>query len=217
MGVLVEGRATSLQMPVPAGADGVDPLLAWRVWRVDFRRTGVRGTAPYLCSITDEEPWPAGAPMKARCRTLPHDAPVGSCRCGVYGMTEPAPPPYGLPSAGFVAVGRVALWGNVVEHEGGFRAQYGYPQRLGFFCMRCLEERRAVAAVVVVPDSPYGPLCTHHRGRLGRPVAPILRQILDTYAIDLQPAAPLGAAVASAREPEMAANYWRGVIGGGIG
>ena len=29
-----------------------------------------------------------------------------------------------------VAYGKVALWGRVIEHEHGYRAQYAYPQSI---------------------------------------------------------------------------------------
>ena len=56
-----------------------------------------------------------------------HEAPHLGCTCGLHGTHEldllrrtrcPA------------VLGRVALWGRVIEHELGFRARYGYPQRL---------------------------------------------------------------------------------------
>jgi len=54
---------------------------------------------------------------------------------GVYAMRDELPH---RPSTEFVAkndtreiiYGRVALWGTVVEHEKGYRAQYGYPVEL---------------------------------------------------------------------------------------
>ncbi len=50
------------------------------------------------------------------------------CRCGLHAMR-------GTPSrsggrATRLSAGTVALWGRVVEHELGFRAEWGYPQRL---------------------------------------------------------------------------------------
>lgn len=199
-------------VPEHALADGLEPVLAWRVWRVALVRTGWRRREPILRAVSDDEAWLPGEPKRARCRTRPHTAPAQDCRCGLYGMIEPAPPPYGLPSGGFIAVGRVAFWGDVVIHPDGCRAAFGYPQLLGFFCMRCLEERRAEPAVIVVPDSPYGPLCSRHRGRLGMPVEPILEQLLATYAIERQLPEPLSRAMARAKEPEMNASYWRSVI-----
>ena len=34
-------------------------------------------------------------------------------------------------------VGRVALWGRVIEHEHGYRAEFAYPQRLALICQFC--------------------------------------------------------------------------------
>ena len=34
-------------------------------------------------------------------------------------------------------LGRVALWGRVIEHEHGYRARFAYPQRLRLLCQFC--------------------------------------------------------------------------------
>jgi len=34
-------------------------------------------------------------------------------------------------------IGTVALWGGVIEHELGYRAEFGYPQRLRLICPEC--------------------------------------------------------------------------------
>jgi hypothetical protein len=34
-------------------------------------------------------------------------------------------------------LGTVALWGRTVEHEFGYRAELGYPQRLRLVCFLC--------------------------------------------------------------------------------
>lgn len=215
MGIGTIDPALQVARPGSDAGDGSDPLLAWRVWRVGFRRTGIRKAEPFLRAITDDEAWTPREPKRATCRVYTHTAPAKECRCGVYGMAEPAPPPYGLPSAGFIAVGRVALWGAIEADADRYRATLGYPQRIGFFCTRCLEDRRAVPAVVVVADSPYGPLCYRHRGLRGRDVAPILQELLDRYAIDLQPTEPLARAISTARLPQMDASYWRTVVQNG--
>ena len=51
-----------------------------------------------------------------------HDAPTFTCKCGYYAMKHVAD----IPTA--KVYGRVALWGRVIEHAAGFRAQYAYPQ-----------------------------------------------------------------------------------------
>ena len=60
------------------------------------------------------------------------------------------------------------LWGRVVEHEHGYRAQFAYPQRLRLICQFCFWQESAAASK---PDvvSWYArdllvPMCIHHLG-----------------------------------------------------
>ncbi|HEX7277899.1 MAG TPA: hypothetical protein VF244_11035 [Acidimicrobiales bacterium] len=59
---------------------------------------------------------------------VPHPAPAHSCTCGIYAyrdgvdIREDRADPYVL--------GEVNLWGRVIEHESGYRAQFAYPKRL---------------------------------------------------------------------------------------
>jgi hypothetical protein len=63
-----------------------------------------------------------------------HAAPNVDCSCGLHATRD-----VDLlrrtksPSV----LGRVALWGRVVEHQHGFRAQFAYPQRLRLVCQFC--------------------------------------------------------------------------------
>jgi hypothetical protein len=118
--------------------DFAEPLEGWRAWRVVAGRDGYR-----LASLIKSTLWPPGEPLVAEClRTvlLPrrlrrrrglHSAPELRCECGIYGTTlegveqyvnEPAI----APEVARV-VGRVALWGTVIECERGFRASSAYP------------------------------------------------------------------------------------------
>jgi len=86
------------------------------------------------------EPWRPGEPLEARCRLSefghwrrhstnlrPHDAPHLKCTCGIYaskGLEH-------LRRAGYqrsLISGQVQLWGTLVEHQHGWRAQYAYPE-----------------------------------------------------------------------------------------
>ncbi len=204
-GTIDAGRVLQTAVPDADVSGGSEPVTGWRVWRVSFRHR-----TPELRAITQTETWPVGQRMRAACRITAHSAPTEGCRCGIYGFSEPMPPPYGLPAAGFVVVGQVALWGQVVVHRAGYRAEFAYPQRIGFFCMRCLEERRAVVAEVVLRDSPYGPLCSHHRGFKGEPVEPILQGLLDRYQVDRLPPEPLAGGLIRSREPTIGESLWWG-------
>jgi hypothetical protein len=107
-------------------ADYVIPIVGWRVWRLD--PTGLRSL--------NGEPWLAGRPLAARCKLFSgcptvavHEAPRRECRCGVYAAKSFAD----LGRAGYNRYGvhgEVCLWGTVVEHETGWRAEYAYPKRL---------------------------------------------------------------------------------------
>jgi hypothetical protein len=84
--------------------------------------------------------------MDALCNISDHDdgAPTWRCYCGFYAyktlealkasnyVETPVPAAtLKYPKLGVLTVsGRVALWGRVVDHELGYRAQHAYPQLL---------------------------------------------------------------------------------------
>ena len=92
--------------------------------------------------------WPVGEPMRARCRTesarslrrdprndptlpdpymdYPHEAPDVECGwCGIYALKLPEPG-----GDDEMVHGQVRLWGRVIEHERGYRAELAYPSLL---------------------------------------------------------------------------------------
>ncbi len=119
--------------------DYAEAFEAWRVWRV-VRHDGVLA----LASIVKRTIWPAGEPLEAQClkalplfdwlrRRRPHPAPEWRCECGIYAAGLDCVHTYladALPDASARVIGRVALWGSVVECERGFRASHAYPVRL---------------------------------------------------------------------------------------
>ena len=125
--------------PTPA-PDYIEALTAWRAWNV------VRYNADYrLASVFAPMVWPTGEPLAAACLRQPrlldllrpaesHEAPGSGCECGIYGTSLPAVGDYLLALVGRAGAGRVvgevALWGEVVECERGFRASLAYPHRL---------------------------------------------------------------------------------------
>jgi len=113
--------------------DLISPIIGHRVWRLDADR---------LRSLNGE-PWSPGKPLAAGCRAASygaivgrsgaahdaHDAPQLACTCGMYAARSPEH----LRSMGFPKYairGEVYLWGTVVEHELGWRAQFAYPKSL---------------------------------------------------------------------------------------
>jgi len=109
------------------------PLVAYRAWQWDAH--GLRSL--------NGEPWIAGRPLAAACRTARvarrvdrakvmrgvHAAPQMDCTCGIYAaknldhLRQTGYERYGI-------CGEVYLWGSLVECEFGWRAQFAYPKAL---------------------------------------------------------------------------------------
>jgi hypothetical protein len=113
--------------------DYISPIVGYRVWQ--WVATGLKSL--------NGEPWSPGKPLAAACRasnrrtTLgraetahdANDAPREKCTCGVYASKSLEH----LHTTGYERYGicgGVNLWGTVVEHEQGFRAQFAYPKNL---------------------------------------------------------------------------------------
>ncbi|GBC86220.1 hypothetical protein HRbin12_00206 [bacterium HR12] len=176
-----------------------EPVVAWRTWILAGSRDGE--DLRLLPLFGDRRPWPPREPMRASCvRRGRHPVPDLTCTCGVYATHGLA----GLRRARDPAVlGTVALWGRVVEHTAGYRAEYGYPQRLRLVCFVCAflagpggGERCDV--VVRHRGGRLVPLCREHlelARRYGYPTPRLLdgraveQRLLDTYAVDPLPTA----------------------------
>jgi hypothetical protein len=94
-------------------------------------------------------------------------------------------------------LGTVAMWGRVVQHERGYRAEMGYPQRLRLLCFLCLAERGLDAGrprfVARLRHGRLIPLCDDHLDLARRYELPIRgvmdgvaveQALLDAYAVD---------------------------------
>ena len=110
--------------------DYISPVVAHRVWRWD--ETGLKSL--------NGEPWLPGRRLEARCRVAPaprhvrfadgaDKVPHRNCTCGVYAAKNLEH----LRQSGYAdrgIYGEVYLWGKVVEHALGWRAQFAYPKNL---------------------------------------------------------------------------------------
>jgi hypothetical protein len=94
-----------------------------------------------LRSLTQPSFWPPWARMESFCgaeqrlQTHPQSpGPEAQCECGVWAfrsrdLAERTLLDYAQ-SGRTLAVGRVTLWGRIIEQELGWRAQFGYPVEL---------------------------------------------------------------------------------------
>jgi hypothetical protein len=101
----------------------ISPVVAYRAWLLDS--AGLKSLSGEL--------WHPGRLLAAACRAsvrgIVHDddAPQMNCTCGIYAAKSHAD----LRTAGYAGYGihgEVYLWGTVVEHELGWRAQYAFPK-----------------------------------------------------------------------------------------
>jgi hypothetical protein len=135
------------------------PVEGWRAWRLALDRQGLT-----LMPIGRGNPWPRLDPASARCwKRRRHRAPESGCTCGLYAVNDAALLSRARSPA---AIGTVALWGAVIQHTLGWRAEFAYPQRLALVCHVCLFQRgvaRSRADLVTEhPDGRLVPLCARH-------------------------------------------------------
>jgi hypothetical protein len=146
-----------------------EPVVGWRLWQVRPHADGHRLESFTAHHVT----WPCGRRLEAGCAVHGTDAPAREHECGIYafrthelaeellrryvgirqryGRDDELPPP--PRPARPIALGRVSLWGRILEREHGFRAQYAYPYEvilLGGDDAIARELRRLYAVDVVI-------------------------------------------------------------------
>jgi hypothetical protein len=187
----VSGRAPTLEgLSVDTASE---PIVAWRAWALTGHRDG---TELLLRPVAKRaRTWRPREVVEASCRTSRwHEAPDPACTCGLHGT-------HGLEvlrkTKCPAVLGRVALWGRVVEHEHGYRAQFAYPQRLRLICQFCFwmtgARRAAPAHVGWFPRDVLMPMCDDHLAvarrnevspRVVLPADEVAQHLRDTYAVD---------------------------------
>jgi hypothetical protein len=110
-----------------------ETIVAWRAWRLGTYVTSDGTTEPFLRSCVYAEYWPAGERFEASCPH--HPLPAPTCGCGVHGVTtREEAVRWALWAGGAlpnpIVLGRVNLWGKVLQFSRGYRAQYAYPYEL---------------------------------------------------------------------------------------
>lgn len=126
-----------------AAPDLCEAVHGWRLWFVVMEGGHARLMSPVYPTV-----WRPGREMKAVCdarrrellrpwrlRPAEHAAPDPRCGCGVHALSRPGDLAAYVPSVAarrivHRVIGRVSLWGEVVEGARGWRASAAYPARL---------------------------------------------------------------------------------------
>jgi hypothetical protein len=160
-----------------------EPILAWRCWRLGERRGKYR-----LLSITYPIAWRPLRPLRAHCvlrfksgglyantgggslKDEDHGpAPERRHNCGIYGVKTPKQVDnWSNEKQGFVSVvGVVALWGRVLLHDGGYKAECAYPKAL----FPVVEQPKPAGAPLTMPMNDVLELLSVYEV----PVSPVFR------------------------------------------
>ena len=137
-------------MDLQTAPDYAAPFVGWRTWALTRSDGELR-----LRSVLKPTVWEPCEPLRARCLRSRvsrlvnrHAAPVETCVCGVYAAELRTAAAYlGDPLLGAMSlevrhvVGRVALWGDVIECDRGYRASLAYPQHV-YVAARALNGER---------------------------------------------------------------------------
>jgi hypothetical protein len=113
--------------------DYISPIVGYRVWQWD--NDGLHSL--------NGEPWFPNRPLVASCRAFAsrtiagrnvaahsaNPAPQENCSCGVY-AAKTLEHLRGTQYWQYGIHGEINLWGTIVEHERGWRAQFAYPKSL---------------------------------------------------------------------------------------
>lgn len=172
---------------------GVEPIVAWRAWALSGRRDGDELLLRPVAGRS--RPWKPLHVAEAACKHARlHAAPNVDCSCGLHATHDAET----LRRTRTPAVlGRVALWGRVIEHELGYRGQFGYPQRISLVCQFCMwlwgPHGARPDVVGWFPRDELVPLCHLHlevAGRYGMEPRETLdadeidQALRDRYAVD---------------------------------
>lgn len=122
-----------------------EPIVSWRIWRL--RADNFRGLIePLLESCVYGDPWQPQRTFAAECPD--HRPPTLSCGCGIYAVTtrEAALEWARWAQSALthpIVVGRVQIWGRVLPHSAGYRAELAYPYELEVLAGEGLQEDAA--------------------------------------------------------------------------
>jgi hypothetical protein len=172
-------------------------IIGWRSWRVLAHAAVGQPLSYRLCACGTQgipKAWEPRAATQAVCGTFhaSHEAPWESCHCGIHAYADEADARAHW--ATFVehnatgllgwAFGRVSLWGRIVEHETGWRAQYAYPYDLTVYGTEILADKVRNLYLVDVEQAAADEL---PRREPDPEPEPSVRELLAEFSRDVEP------------------------------
>ena len=122
-----------------------EPIVGWRQWNFMYPH--------FLANLGNDTIYVPREKIEARCEQYStigtlvlgkdpseQQAPHLTCTCGIYAYKEKPRllrEMRNIYSGLRLVYGEINLWGKVIEHEDGYRAQFGYPKRL--WCTPAIE------------------------------------------------------------------------------
>jgi hypothetical protein len=129
--VAIKPRVGDLVIP-----DYSEVMKGWRSWQISSDSFA----EPLLRSVVIDTAWQPREPVEATCDYVTgkpeHSSPGESCSCGLYAaktrehLQSMGYHRYDPENGTYSVIGIVQLWGTIVEGTQGWRAQFGYPERL---------------------------------------------------------------------------------------
>jgi hypothetical protein len=118
----VKVEAPVIKRPSP---DYIHTLTGWRGWDVSDHG--------YLESVGTESTWGPKRAIKAICSgNSSHEAPQMACNCGYWSFKSHENLVKAI--SGYAStvkvIGKVEIWGRVIECENGYRSEFAYPSEL---------------------------------------------------------------------------------------
>jgi hypothetical protein len=125
-------------LPEPDGPPETEPIVGFRAWKLETSREGV----PILYSVVQDFCWLPFEPA----RGTVEDSEIGAGG-GIYAFKS-AQDTFTYLDTDSIC-GSVNLWGTVIEHESGYRAEFAYPKE--FWVRKDFD-----AAMIVRLEETYG-------------------------------------------------------------
>lgn len=125
--ILAKLQAAEPRKVGPRVPDRIEVITGWRAWGANTREGELR-----LEALGQDTIWEPKKALEARCLHSGHPAPHKRCSCGIWAFETLEKLTAALDGEypNTCILGKVSLWGRVMECKNGYRAQFAYPSEL---------------------------------------------------------------------------------------